>query len=125
MPLESVLSKEEAEFVRAVVANPGSKEVGRTYGTVNREDGSEHPLWHRLEELGLLNCVGSYKWEPTEKIGVFIGIRQAHPAAPVPDDGDSLADELSSLYTSFHHYEQPRMREPDGIRPAGSEGEAS
>ena len=52
------LSDEELEFLKAVHAHCGSK-----LHSCFSEDGSD--LWKRLEEIGLIKCIGSYKWELT------------------------------------------------------------
>ena len=52
------LSGEELEFLKSVHAYCGSK-LHSCFG----EDGSA--LWPRLEEIGLIKCLGSYKWELT------------------------------------------------------------
>lgn len=57
-----MLTDAEIIFLKHVIQNPGSKLDG---GESWNEDS---PLWNRPEELGLITCVGSYKWEPTDKL---------------------------------------------------------
>jgi hypothetical protein len=71
--LDAVLTKYEADFVRAVVRNPGGK---HPWNSVMTE--GARPLWERPEELGLVRAVGSFKWEPTDKLVVAIRSEQ-HP----------------------------------------------
>jgi hypothetical protein len=79
VPLESLLSEDEATFVRAVFASPGSKGVGQEWSSTWKDDGTEYGCvihhWERLEKLGLIRCVGGFKWEPTDRLA--IGIRPA------------------------------------------------
>lgn len=75
------LSTEELRFLDAVALNPGSKLNG---GIACGEEGNS--LWPRLEALGLIECLGSYKWQLTFsafEMGVkaFLGMRPA----PVAD----------------------------------------
>ena len=61
---EAPLTINELEFLQHVMCNPGCK---LDYCSSHWEDdGSEHGRtishWPRLEELGLIECVGSYKW---------------------------------------------------------------
>ena len=55
--VEPVLSEDEAKFLELIRANPGYKfNSGEAY------DRNDNPMWGRLESLGLIRCVGSYKW---------------------------------------------------------------
>lgn len=54
------LGPAHARFLAMVKASPGYKFNG---GEAYDEDGN--PLWPRLEVLGLIRSVGSYKWVPT------------------------------------------------------------
>lgn len=63
--INELLSAEEVAFVQRVYLNPGSK-IKDCFHHV--DDGSEYgvsvSLWANPEKLGLIKCVGSYKWEP-------------------------------------------------------------
>lgn len=67
--LESVLTDDEAGFVRLVFNNPGAKLNG---GEAFGEDGES--LWTRPENIGLIECIGSYKWKPTNMLAAEIRI---------------------------------------------------
>ncbi len=71
--LESVLTKEEAAFVREVFNRPGCRINGASQW---EDDGTEYGKnvthWENPERLGLIECVGSYKWIPTDKLDVGI-----------------------------------------------------
>lgn len=75
------LSGEELEFLKSVHAYCGSK-LHSCFG----EDGSA--LWPRLEEIGLIKCLGSYKWELTfDAVAMGIkarlnGVKPLSSAAP-------------------------------------------
>ena len=74
--LESVLTVHEANFVRRVFMRPGCKLNGDDEASHWEDDGSPYgktvPHWSRPEDLGLITCVGSYKWLPTAKIVIAI-----------------------------------------------------
>lgn len=59
---EDDLTAAEAAFVELVKARPGCK-LGhdQVFGE------NTYPLWRKPEALGLVECVGSYKWKPTNK----------------------------------------------------------
>jgi len=68
------LSESEIAFVEKVYLNPGCKlnncseewiKDGSTYGKTTS-------LYKKPEELGLIECIGSYKWKPTSKIKMII-----------------------------------------------------
>jgi hypothetical protein len=67
--LGDTLSKMEEEFVVHITKYPGCKTYD-IYETV--EDGTEYGhmvrLWKKPEALGYIECVGSYKWKPTDKV---------------------------------------------------------
>ena len=52
------LSGEEVEFIKAVQASRGGK-------IVNIWKAGGEAIWPRLEEIGLIKCLGGYKWELT------------------------------------------------------------
>jgi len=54
------LTKEEIEFYLAVNYAPGSK-YPRADGSYGKDGNA---LWKKLEERGLIEAVGSYKWKP-------------------------------------------------------------
>lgn len=55
--LQPVLSEDETKFLELIRANPGYKfNSGEAY------DRNGNPMWGRLESLGLIRAVGSYKW---------------------------------------------------------------
>ena len=77
------LSADELKFLEAIAMNPGAK---LNDGIASSEDGNS--LWVRLEDLGLIECIGSYKWKLTfnaVELGVkaFLG-QQPAPVAVVP-----------------------------------------
>lgn len=54
------LRDDELAFLNLVIQAPGAKlSSEQIFG----ED--MHPLYREPERLGLVRCVGSYKWEPT------------------------------------------------------------
>lgn len=57
--IDALLTKYEADFVRAVVASPGAKHA---YTGPAPESGPS--VWTKPEQMGLVVCIGSYKWEP-------------------------------------------------------------
>jgi hypothetical protein len=82
--LESVLSPAEADFVRRVVMSPGAKlNGGEAWGITTEEHTS--PLWEKPEELGLIECVGSYKWIPTDKLEIGIVEVESTARLPLPN----------------------------------------
>lgn len=55
--VEPELSEDETKFLELIRANPGYKfNSGEAY------DRDGNSVWGRLESLGLIRCVGSYKW---------------------------------------------------------------
>jgi len=72
--LEKVLTKYEIQFVMDVCANPGRKHPGEC--SHFEDDGSEFGIiinhWEAPEKLGVVKCVGSYKWIPTEKLEEYL-----------------------------------------------------
>lgn len=57
---EPELSEDETKFLELIRANPGYKfNSGEAY------DRNGNPMWGRLESLGLIRAVGSYKWAVT------------------------------------------------------------
>lgn len=51
------LTDAERAFVELVAANPGKK-----LGHREAFDADDNPLWRKPEQLGLIECLGSYKW---------------------------------------------------------------
>ena len=87
------LSGEELEFLKSVHAYCGSK-LHSCFG----EDGSA--LWPRLEEIGLIKCLGSYKWELTFD-AVAMGIKaRLNRVKTVAVDAPSR-DELIKMLRHF------------------------
>ena len=66
MKLSDILSKNEIEFVKAVCISPGTKYPAHSV------DNAGVYLYERPERLGLIKAVGSYKWEPTDKIRLTV-----------------------------------------------------
>jgi hypothetical protein len=64
--IEELLSSEEAEFVRHVFCFPGGKYPGGAefWDRISMDCG----IWLKPESLGLVRSIGSYKWEPTDKL---------------------------------------------------------
>jgi hypothetical protein len=60
--LNDILTEAEVKFVEMVYACPGCK----LHDVFSPDDGSA--LWDRPERLGLIECVGGYKWKPTKAI---------------------------------------------------------
>lgn len=58
----SMLTGTEQRFLQTVAFNPGYKLNG---GEANDECAA--PMWPLLEDLGLIECVGGYKWKATPK----------------------------------------------------------
>jgi len=56
----ALLDDDERSFLEAVEKFPGAKHAWG--GVYIRED--KEPVWKRPEELGLVECVGSWKWNP-------------------------------------------------------------
>lgn len=71
-PLTSVLTSNEVAFVATVFVNPGVKLDGKGVASHWEDDGTEYGKsishWENPEALGLIECVGSYKWKPTDKL---------------------------------------------------------
>lgn len=63
------LTDDEIDFVNRVYENPCCK-----MGKIDKwiDDGSEYGtsvnFWENPEKLGVIECVGSYKWKPTSKV---------------------------------------------------------
>lgn len=74
-PLKELgLTKEEIDFVYKVFENPSCKLHNCFHFD---EDNTTHvPLWEKPQELGLIECVGSYKWTPTDKISMRIFVEE-------------------------------------------------
>lgn len=74
------LLPEEIEFVKRVCMYPGSK-LNDFPCLIIIDDGTEwgesYALWEKPEALGLIECVGGYKWIPTDKIELTWSIRQS------------------------------------------------
>lgn len=62
------LSKEEIDFVELVYLNPNCKlhECRHYIDEKNTID-----LYKKPEQLGLIKCVGSYKWIVTDKVKIM------------------------------------------------------
>ncbi len=82
--IEDLLSAEEVEFVKRVFLNPG----GKCYDCFAYLKGSTEeeikaiPLWENPEKLGIIRCVGGYKWEPA---GLTMKLFMK-AAVEIPDD---------------------------------------
>lgn len=75
--IESQLNEEERAFLRMVILFPGAK-----LGSLEANG-----QWHRPENLGLVTCVGSWKWRPTDKL---LGILLDSQPVAVPDAKDTI-----------------------------------
>lgn len=66
------LTSHEIDFCLLVLNCPGAKLNGDGQASHWEDDGSEYGRsvshWNRPEELGLIACVGGYKWVPTDKL---------------------------------------------------------
>ena len=71
-PLREVLTDQEARFVKWVYRNPGGKcndeNVAQRWEDDGTEFGAIFSHWEKPEALGLVECVGSWKWKPTAKL---------------------------------------------------------
>lgn len=79
------LSADELKFLEAIAMNPGAK---LNDGIASSEE--DNSLWVRLEDLGLIECIGSYKWKLTfsaVELGVkaFLGQQPAPVAVVLPE----------------------------------------
>ena len=79
--IPELLTEHEASFVARVYRQPGSKLNDDGIASHWEDDGTEYGNivchWHRPEALGLIKCVGSYKWEPTGKLVLAASVRSA------------------------------------------------
>jgi hypothetical protein len=64
------LSKNEIDFVLLVYRSPGCK-LGSGEAFCQEND-QPIALWKNPEELELIECVGGYKWVPTQKLEKII-----------------------------------------------------
>ncbi len=66
------LTSHEVDFCILVLCKPSTKLNGEGEALHWEDDGSEFGKcvahWDRPEKLGLVECVGSYKWVPTDKL---------------------------------------------------------
>ncbi|UGC98029.1 hypothetical protein [Oceanospirillum phage vB_OsaM_PD0307] len=54
------------KFIKSVLAAPGCKHPeGATY---TEENGEEREVWRELEAAGIVDCVGSHKWAPSDEL---------------------------------------------------------
>ena len=54
------------KFLKSVLAAPGCKyPEGATY---TEADGSPGEVWKELEAAGIVDCVGSHKWVPSDEL---------------------------------------------------------
>lgn len=71
-----VLTSHEADFCLLVFRSPGAKLNGDGEASHWEDDGSTYGRsvshWNRPEELGLIACVGGYKWVPTDKLNSLL-----------------------------------------------------
>lgn len=66
---EVTFSAAEIEFMRGILLAPGCKHPAPAFDySLPDQPG----LWPRLEEMDLIECVGSYKWRPTEKLKMWL-----------------------------------------------------
>jgi len=75
---ETALTADEADFVLKVLRSPGCK----------ISDWSANGQWKRPEELGLVTCCGSWKWQPTPKLidVLRVALTQQAGAAVIPTE---------------------------------------
>lgn len=59
------LTADEISLLSWVCLHPGCKNEDVAWG--NEKDGTSEPLWKKLEQLGMIEVVGSYKWAATDK----------------------------------------------------------
>lgn len=79
------LSADELRFLEAIALNPGCKLNG---GIAWDDEGNS--LWGRLEVLGLIECVGGYKWKlafSAVELGVKAYLCRTRPAHANPPLG--------------------------------------
>lgn len=77
-PVAVALSADELQFLEVIAMNPGAKLNG---GEAFDDEGNS--LWGRLEKLGLIDCVGSYKWKLAFN-AVELGIKAFVGRPPAP-----------------------------------------
>ena len=66
------LSEEEINFVQLVYMNQGCK----LYQCIHQiDENNSVNLYEKPEQLGLITCVGSYKWRTTDKIEMMLVAR--------------------------------------------------
>lgn len=53
-------------FLKSILNSPGCKHAAET--SYQDDNGDYQELWSELEKLELVECIGSYKWIPTEKL---------------------------------------------------------
>lgn len=61
------LTPEEIDFVECVFNNSGCKypRAAGSFSTYDEETKTGgDPLWKKPEQLGIIECIGSYKWRP-------------------------------------------------------------
>lgn len=59
-----MLTEDEKRFVSLVFLNQGCK----LSADIDSSDYDQPPVWEKPERLGLVKCVGSYKWVTTNKV---------------------------------------------------------
>lgn len=92
VPVAVTLSAEEICFLETIALNPGAKLNG---GIAWNAEGD--PMWDRLEGLGLIKCVGGYRWKlafNAIELGAkaFLGQQPAPVATARPAHANPLAD---------------------------------
>lgn len=77
-PVAAGLSAGELRFLEYIALNPGAK---LNDGIALEDEGNS--LWKRLEDLGMIECVGSYKWKLTFN-AVEVGVKSFLGQRPPP-----------------------------------------
>lgn len=74
VPLRSMLTEHECNFVYSVFHAAGCKipDAASHWEDDGTEYGKIVTHWEKPESLGLVECVGSYKWKPTDKLVLAI-----------------------------------------------------
>lgn len=104
-----VLSAEELRFLETIALNPGAKLNG---GIAWNTEGD--PMWDHLEGLGLIKCVGGYKWKlafNAVELGAntFLGQQPGQVAVVLPDpvkvlhrfEDDSISQAQAQGWNAF------------------------
>lgn len=97
------LTSHEIDFCLLVLQSPGARLDDEGQARHWEDDGSEYGQifshWYKPEELGLIECVGGYKWVPTDKLKSMVRAALAGPQQPAPKASpiEEFAEMLDAL----------------------------